>query len=145
MQSMREFIEEMNEEEFETNKRGLIAKRLEKPKKLAGRAGKYWSEIVSQQYNFNRDEIETEDLRKITKDNILEFFDTYIDSKSSVRKKIVCYMVPSDTSEIKEETIPEMDILPDDVTDISAFKSSLSLYPLPKPLNNPKDMVRKLE
>ena len=145
MQTMREFIQEMKEEEFETNKHGLIAKRMEKPKKLSGRAGKYWSEIVSQQYNFNRDEVETDDLRNITKDNIIEFFDTYIDSKSSVRKKIVCYMGPSDTSEIKEETIPEMDIIPEEVTDIPAFKSSLSLYPLPKPMNNPKEMVRKLE
>jgi secreted Zn-dependent insulinase-like peptidase len=135
----------MKEEEFETNKLSLIAKRLEKPKKLSGRAGKYWSEIVSQQYNFNRDEVETDDLRNITKDNIIEFFDTYIDSKSNVRKKVVCYMVPSDTSEIKKETIPEMDIIPVGMTDIAAFKSSLSLYPLPKAMSNPKDMVRKIE
>ena len=145
MQSMREFIEEMKEEEFETNKHGLIAKRMEKPKKLSGRAGKYWSEIVSQQYNFNRDEVETDDLKNITKDNILEFFDTYIDPKSSIRKKLVCYVVPSDTSEIKEETIPELEITPENVTDVTAFKSSLSLYPLPTPMNNPKDMIRKIE
>ena len=46
MHSMRDFIKDMSEEEFETNKKGLIDKRLEKPKKLSSRAGRYWNEIV---------------------------------------------------------------------------------------------------
>ena len=145
MQSMREFIKDMKDDEFETNKKALTAKRLEKPKKMSARATRYWSEIVSQQYNFNRDEIETDELKNITKDNILEFFDTYVCPKSNTRKKMVCYVFPSDTSEIKEETIPELEVIAQDVSDIGVYKSSLSLNPQAKPMNVPKDMARKLE
>ena len=41
MQSMKDFIQSMSEEEFETNKQGLVAKRLEKPKKLI-----WWTTIT---------------------------------------------------------------------------------------------------
>ena len=142
---MREFIKDMEEEEFETNKKGLIDKRLEKPKKLSSRAGRFWNEIVCQQYNFNRDEIETEAMKSISKEDILSFYDTYICPKSETRKKLTCYVIPSDTSEIKPETIPELEVIPDNVTDIDSLKSSLSLFAQATPMNNPEDMVRKIE
>ena len=44
----------MKEEEFEKYKDSLAIQRLEKPKKLSAEALKYWSEITSQQYNFDR-------------------------------------------------------------------------------------------
>ena len=53
MHSMRDFIKNMAKDEFETNLKGLIDKRLEKPKNLSSRAGQYWNEIICQQYNFN--------------------------------------------------------------------------------------------
>ena len=145
MQSMKDFIQSMSEEEFETNKQGLVAKRLEKPKKLSARAARYWNEIVCQQYNFNRDEIETKELKNITKENIIEFFDIYVCPKSNTRKKLACYIMPSDTSEIKVETIPELEVIPENVEDVSAYKSCLPLNPVPVPLMNPKEMVRIVE
>ena len=48
----------MEDEEFRQHVEALASKRLEKPKKLSVRNGRYWSEILSQHYNFNRDEIE---------------------------------------------------------------------------------------
>ena len=145
MLSMREHIEKMSEEEFETNKQGLIEKRLEKPKKLSSRAAKYWVEIVSQQFNFERDELETNDLKTIKKEEVLNFFDKVICPKSNSRQKIACYIIPSDTSEVKAETVLEMDIVPENVTDIVSYKHGLSLYPLPKPVRDPVNMVRKIE
>ena len=145
MLSMRDFIKDMDEEEFETNKKGLIDKRLEKPKKLSSRAGRYWNEIVCQQYNFNRDEIETEAMKEIKKEDILDFFDTYICPKSDSRKKLTCYIVPSDTSEIKPETIPDLEVAPEHIKDPNSLKSSLSLFAQATPTNNPEDMIRKLE
>ena len=145
MHSMRDFIKNMAKDEFETNLKGLIDKRLEKPKNLSSRAGQYWDEIICQQYNFNRDEIETEALKGISKNDILDFYDTYICPKSEERKKLTCYIVPSDTSEIKPETIPEMEVTPKDVTDVNKLKSSLSLFARVTPMNNPENMVRKLE
>ena len=48
----------MDETEFRQHVEALATKRLEKPKKLSVRNGRYWSEILSQHFNFDRDEIE---------------------------------------------------------------------------------------
>ena len=144
MLSMREHIDKMSEEEFETNKQGLIEKRLEKPKKLSSRANKYWAEIISQQFNFERDELETNNLKTITKDDVLSFFDKIICPESNARQKMACYIIPSDTSEVKIETDLEMKIVPENVTDVVTYKQGLSLYPLPKLVKDPANMVRKI-
>ena len=44
----------MTEEEFQKHISALSTKRLEKPKKLGSQFAQYWSEIFSQQYNFDR-------------------------------------------------------------------------------------------
>lgn len=46
----------MDIEEFEKHKKALAAKRLEKPKKLSAQASKYWTEISTESYNFDRGE-----------------------------------------------------------------------------------------
>ena len=48
----------MSDEEFESHKEALAAKRLEKPKKLSTKNGKYWAEILSEHLHFDRDNIE---------------------------------------------------------------------------------------
>ena len=53
--------------EFNQHVEALATKRLEKPKKLSVRNGRYWSEILSQHYNFSRDEVE---VKKSLKDYI---------------------------------------------------------------------------
>lgn len=44
----------MANDEFEKYKEALAVQRLEKPKKLSAESARYWSEITSQQYNFER-------------------------------------------------------------------------------------------
>ena len=44
----------MSDESFQKHIDALAAKRLEKPKKLSSQNAKYWSEIISQHYNFDR-------------------------------------------------------------------------------------------
>ena len=44
----------MTDESFDKHVAALAAKRLEKPKKISGQSQRYWSEIVSQQFNFDR-------------------------------------------------------------------------------------------
>ncbi len=64
----------MNEDEFETEKQALITAKLEKPKQLIAFSRKLWHEIDTKQYNFNRDEIEVNAIKNITKDDIIDFF-----------------------------------------------------------------------
>ena len=42
---------------FDKHVEALSTKRLELPKKLSAQNAKYWGEIVSQQYNFDRGEV----------------------------------------------------------------------------------------
>ncbi len=66
---------------------------MEKPKKLNGRTNMLWSEIVSQQFNFDRDNVEAERIRQITKDDLLTFFRTHFKADAKDRKKLSCHVV----------------------------------------------------
>ena len=48
----------MSDEEYSAHIEALATARLEKPKKLSVKNGRYWSEILSQHYNFDRDNVE---------------------------------------------------------------------------------------
>lgn len=47
-------LQEMEDQEFERHVKALAAKRNELPKKMSEQNGRLWSEILSQQYNFDR-------------------------------------------------------------------------------------------
>lgn len=64
----------MSMEEFERHKEALAAQRLEKPKRLSVLSARYWNEITTQQYNFDRANIEVSFLRTITKNILMDFY-----------------------------------------------------------------------
>jgi len=64
----------MSEEEFDKYKDALAVKLLEKPKGLMKQAAVYQSEIDTQDYNFNRAQIEVEALKSIIKSDIVDFY-----------------------------------------------------------------------
>lgn len=64
----------MKVEEFEAEKESLITHKLEKPKQLIAYSKKLWNEIECKQYNFNRDQIEVNAIKKLTKEDIIAFF-----------------------------------------------------------------------
>jgi len=54
--SFLEQLKAMSDDDFDTRRRGLIVKKLEKAKNLAEEAGDYWSQIRSGYYNFSQGE-----------------------------------------------------------------------------------------
>lgn len=62
---MEKSVEEMSDEAFQKHIQALAIRRLDKPKKLAAECAKYWSEIISQQYNFDRGEEQLVNFTKI--------------------------------------------------------------------------------
>lgn len=68
----------MSEEEFNKYKDALTVKLLEKPKGLMKQAEVYQVEIDTQDYNFNRAQIEADVLKTIVKNDIVEFYDVSI-------------------------------------------------------------------
>ena len=143
--SLEESIEQMEESEFNSHVEALASKRLEKPKQLAARNTRFWSEIHGQHYNFNRDEVEVTVLRSLTKVDLLNFYRTFV-KKSPTRRKLSSQLLSTCNEEVQQnkskhckspdgveqncETPEEDNCL---VSNIVAFKSSLPLLPLATP------------
>ncbi|KAK0408400.1 hypothetical protein QR680_003933 [Steinernema hermaphroditum] len=136
LKNFRNNIVEMKDEDYQRNVNALANRRLEKPKTLRALSNRYWHEIEGRQYSFNRSEIEVEDLRKITKDELLKFYDDKIMADSDKRQKLsvrvrstVKGAVPEDNGKtVTEERGGTA------VKDIERFKSLLATYPWPKPV-----------
>ena len=74
-------LENMSGEEFLRHLDALIQRRLEKPKKMSSLTARWWTEIVSNQYNFDRETIEVDYLRTVTQPQLVQHF------------KVTCNMV----------------------------------------------------
>ncbi|MGH0158734.1 UNVERIFIED_CONTAM: hypothetical protein FKN15_052350 [Acipenser sinensis] len=74
LKTMEKSIEEMLDEAFQKHIQALAIRRLDKPKKLGAECAKYWGEIISQQYNFDRDNTEVAYLKTLTKENVMQFY-----------------------------------------------------------------------
>lgn len=137
----------MDEEEFERHKKALSEKKLEKPKKLSSRNERIWREISSQRYNFKRVEIEVEELMKIKKQELLDFFDKYIASEAVLRRKLSSHVistVPSEEDKTEDKIEPSQH-MGQKITDVTEFKGRLSLHPLAQPFVALQDIRRNVK
>ncbi|KAJ8025523.1 Insulin-degrading enzyme [Holothuria leucospilota] len=150
--AMKAHITDMTEDAYQKHVTALAVKRLEKPKRLASEAIRHWTEISSRQYNFERDGIEVAYLKSITKDDLLTFYSEMIAAGASKRHKIAVYVQPpTQTRDGFKEMLDQPDAaskndlllnnVPDleecvQITDVTAFKSRLPLFPLPTPFTN---------
>ncbi|GAU94160.1 hypothetical protein RvY_05985 [Ramazzottius varieornatus] len=89
---MQKFVTHLPETEFKTHVEALAVRRLEKPKTIDQQAAKLWNEIYCRQYNFVRDEIEVAELRKLTKQDLIEFVSEYLGQGGSKRKKFTIHI-----------------------------------------------------
>ncbi|OJD16956.1 hypothetical protein AJ78_02938 [Emergomyces pasteurianus Ep9510] len=88
----RETLDTMTDEEFESHKRSLINKRLEKLKNLNSETGRYWSHIGSEYFDFTQHETDAEAVAALTKGDMVEFYREYIDPQSPTRAKLSVHM-----------------------------------------------------
>ncbi|GFO42674.1 insulin-degrading enzyme [Plakobranchus ocellatus] len=158
LQKMDDVLSEMTNEEFAKHVSALCTKRLEKPKKLVQQNKRYWTEIISSYYNFDRDSIEVAFLKTITKDDLYKFYKEKIAVDAPKRHKLSVHVISealqgSSRSDAVSDVTGEGDgvvnseensaadglvsapvlPLPTVVTDVMEFKRDLCLYPLPKP------------
>lgn len=78
LESLREIIQEMTDKEYQSQLDSLIADRLEKHKNLWEEGTKYWGDIESGYYEFDDTATDVAELKTITKESLLEFYDTLI-------------------------------------------------------------------
>lgn len=82
-----ESVARMSETDFEKHKQGLLARILEKEKRLRARSNRYWTELDRENYNFDSREQLAEAVRSITKDEFVEFYKRFLLSEN--RKRVV--------------------------------------------------------
>ncbi|XP_026283757.1 insulin-degrading enzyme [Frankliniella occidentalis] len=148
---MLNFIIEMSEEDFEKHKEAVAVKRLEKPKMLWALSSVYWREIVSQLYHFDRDNVEVDYMRTLTKQDVIQHYQDLISHDACKRHKLSVQVVPAqdstfelrtsetaavmDNGKVAEDIHPAPEISTPVVAieDILSFHRSQALCPYPKP------------
>ena len=94
----------MTDDEFQTHVQALVTTKLEEPKKLSKQGDIYWNEISSHQYHFEREQCEVDEIKKLTKTQLSEFFNTHIWTRKK-RRKLSTYIYPTDfNTELNKET-----------------------------------------
>ncbi|KAI1267360.1 peptidase M16 inactive domain-containing protein [Xylariaceae sp. FL1019] len=97
-------VREMTDEVFESHKRSVANKRLEKPKNLEQETGRHWAQISNEYYDFETAQKDAAQVEKLTKSEMVEFYDTLINPTSPARAKLVVQMIAqgksSDSTEV---------------------------------------------
>ena len=82
---MKERVADLTEEEFKTQVEAVITKVAEKDYNLQSEHARYWSEIASHKYLFERQTLEVETLRKLTIEDFKKHFERVFFSEQTKR------------------------------------------------------------
>lgn len=78
-------VARMSETDFDKHKQGLLARILEKDKRLRTRSNRYWREIDRKNYRFDSREQLADAVRSITKDEFVKFYKQFLLSENPKR------------------------------------------------------------
>lgn len=121
---VKEILKTMEPSVFEGFKKALINKKLEPKTKLSSEVGINWTEIKFSEYIFDRDIKMVEILKKITKEDLLKFYEDNFNVHS--RKFLI--KIRGDHPDTKEEVVKaEEGIL---IEDVVKFKNSMYVLPV---------------
>ena len=104
--SFAKSLEDMSEKDFESHKKSLINKRLEKIKNLNQEGARFWSHIGSEYFNFTQVETDVANLKPLTKEDLMAFFRYYIHPTSPHRAKLSIHMIAQSSPKSIAEKIP---------------------------------------
>ncbi|KAI0105424.1 peptidase M16 inactive domain-containing protein [Nemania sp. FL0031] len=123
LHSQAKTMQEMTDASFESHKRSVVVKRLEKLKNLDQETGRHWTQISNEYYDFEsgkfsqllilyrtrvqltmstaqRDAAEVE---KLTKAEMIHFYKTFMDPMSPQRAKLVVQLIAQSTAPKSDE------------------------------------------
>ncbi|KAH9898898.1 ubiquitin carboxyl-terminal hydrolase-like protein [Xylariomycetidae sp. FL2044] len=83
----------MSDAEFESNKRSVVVKRLEKLKNLDQETGRLWSQITNEYYDFEAAQRDAAQVNLLTKAEMVDFYATHMIPSSPQRAKLVVQLV----------------------------------------------------
>ncbi|RSL60589.1 hypothetical protein CEP51_013736 [Fusarium floridanum] len=136
-----ETLEKMSDAEFEGHKRSLVIRRLEKLRNLDQESSRHWSQITSEYYDFELAQRDAEQVKKLTKSEMVEFFNKYFDPASSERARLSIHLHAQGKAEGVEKRQEEAQKKADEeapagdipsaistaveITDVRVFKANL--------------------
>ncbi|BEI82680.1 hypothetical protein CcaverHIS002_0305480 [Cutaneotrichosporon cavernicola] len=90
--SIKDTITNMSDEEFDRHRQALIHKKEEQPKNLGEESRRFWSRITDKYYEFGKRATDIAQLRKTTKQDVLDMYLSAIDPSSSTRSKLSVHL-----------------------------------------------------
>ncbi|KAK3902491.1 Metalloenzyme, LuxS/M16 peptidase-like protein [Staphylotrichum tortipilum] len=101
-------LEEMSEAEFESNKRSIMDKRLERLKYMEQESNRHWTHIHSEFYAFDNAPQDAAHIKPLTKADMIAFFNHYIHPSSPSRAKLAVYLEAQAKSDVSTKEISEL-------------------------------------
>jgi len=139
---VNKILEKLTDEEFETVQTALIKLKNMVEVELESEVNRFWSEITSKEYIFNRLELEADALALLTKQDVIDFYKTRI-NVPEVRKLSIQIIGTASSESIEPEDcyVPVLNVLSNCqellsgqnvITDMNEFKEKLDFYPVTK-------------
>ncbi|CAN8096702.1 unnamed protein product [Discula destructiva] len=101
-------LEQMGDTDFESHKRSLVIKLLEKMKNLDQETNRLWSQISNEYYDFGSSMRIADQVKQLTKADMVAFFKHYIDPASPKRAKLAIWMLAQAKSDVSTKQITEL-------------------------------------
>ncbi|RYP69252.1 hypothetical protein DL771_006220 [Monosporascus sp. 5C6A] len=133
LESQATALETMSDADFESHKRSVVTKRLEKLKNLDQETNRHWTQISNEYYDFRAAQEDAAQVKALTKSEMIEFYSSYIAPVSQTRAKLVVDLVAQSTNPKSQENatangadaVPTNGTTPVIVKDVRDFKASL--------------------
>ncbi|KAJ1422925.1 Peptidase M16, C-terminal [Sesbania bispinosa] len=123
---LEELLDGLDDDSFENYKSGLMAKLLEKDPSLTYESNRLWNQIVDKRYIFDMSKKEAEELRNISKHDVVEWYKTYFKMSSPKCRRLLVRVWGCNTDLKDAEALPKSVQV---ITDPAAFKMQSKFYP----------------
>lgn len=90
--TLKDLLNKMSPEEFESQKTSLIQKKKEVVKNLYEESSRYWFHIHSGYYDFLQRDLDVEALKKVNKEEVYDLFMKFIHPSSQERSKLSVHL-----------------------------------------------------
>jgi len=131
LDKFRSKITSMTPEEFQVNIDAVVELLLEKNKNLAEESSKYWNVMTNGSYLFQKFQLLGKEVKKMTVEKVLRFFDKYVARDAPKRRKL-CIQVfgKNHVERMKEPAKKGVTLITED--GFVEFRNGMGLFPLAK-------------
>ncbi|KAH7285476.1 hypothetical protein KP509_33G029900 [Ceratopteris richardii] len=131
IKTFRKHLDDMTDEEFQSYVDALIEVKMESDHNLMEETDRLWLQIAEKRYIFDISKREAEELRSITKAEVMNLYDTYFTVKSPcLRKLMVCVWGSNARGEdhiLKKKSLRNNEVIT--IDNLSEFKNNNEFYP----------------